>query len=155
MISLVERTCTECDRTLPVDSFYPRRNRGEGSYTSYCKECSVERAQARRRAKPEEHRAASRRWQARNRFRVALKQSAYIAEKKGHEPCSATVAEIKEAFTGYCAICGAEEKKRKLCMDHDHSTGQFRGWLCHTCNQGIGCFRDDSELLERAAEFIS
>ena len=155
MISLVERTCPECERTLPVDNFYPRRTRGEGSYTTYCKECHVMRTQARRRVKPEEHRAASLRWKERNRFKVALIQSKNDAEKKGHEPCSATVAEIKEAFTGYCVICGTEEKKCKLCMDHDHATGQFRGWLCQRCNRGLGCFRDDSELLERAVEFLS
>src|ERR1019366_1577133 len=26
----------------------------------------------------------------------------------------------------HCELCGLE---RKLCFDHDHTTGQFRGWL--------------------------
>ena len=34
-----------------------------------------------------------------------------------------------------CAICGAREK---LVLDHDHSNGQVRGFLCSKCNVKIG-----------------
>lgn len=30
-----------------------------------------------------------------------------------------------------CGICGCETE---LVMDHDHSTGNIRGWLCRGCN---------------------
>ena len=35
-----------------------------------------------------------------------------------------------------CAICG--ELAEKLVLDHDHSTGQVRGYLCNRCNLKIG-----------------
>ena len=35
-----------------------------------------------------------------------------------------------------CAICG--ELTEKLVLDHDHSTGQVRGFLCNRCNIKIG-----------------
>lgn len=36
-------------------------------------------------------------------------------------------------------------------FDHDHLTGLFRGWLCSSCNVGLGMFRDEHVLLRRAA----
>ena len=50
-----------------------------------------------------------------------------------------------------CQICGRTEK---LCWDHDHKTGKFRGTLCDICNTGIGCFRDDPRLLIQAVEYL-
>jgi len=40
------------------------------------------------------------------------------------------------------------------CLDHDHKTGQFRGWLCHDCNKALGFFKDNVELLKSAIEYI-
>jgi Recombination endonuclease VII len=56
---------------------------------------------------------------------------------------------------GGCAICGVKpERAASLHLDHDHVTGKVRAILCLSCNQGIGKFRDDPELLERAARYL-
>lgn len=34
-----------------------------------------------------------------------------------------------------CAICG---KKSKLCFDHNHENGSWRGLLCYNCNSKLG-----------------
>jgi len=50
-----------------------------------------------------------------------------------------------------CAIC---KEKHKLNIDHNHETGKVRGLLCHNCNQGIGCFKDNKNLLTEAIKYI-
>ncbi len=61
-----------------------------------------------------------------------------------------------ESQDGCCAICGRHQSdfKKSLGMDHDHVTGQIRGLLCTNCNLGLGLFKDDLELFERAMGYL-
>lgn len=43
---------------------------------------------------------------------------------------------------------------KKLCFDHDHETGEFRGWLCFDCNQSIGKLGDNLEGLLKAVAYL-
>ena len=63
-----------------------------------------------------------------------------------------------------CPVClrGSEElttygknKKSVWVADHNHETEQFRGWLCHKCNLGLGNLGDDSTRCLRAAEYLA
>lgn len=42
----------------------------------------------------------------------------------------------------------------KVVLDHDHQTGDARGWICDSCNTGIGRFQDNVLLLQRAIDFL-
>lgn len=61
---------------------------------------------------------------------------------------------------GVCAICEEPETTifrgqiRQLAVDHDHGNGKIRGLLCFRCNTGLGSFQDQSNRLERAAEYL-
>lgn len=62
---------------------------------------------------------------------------------------------LLEKQGGGCAICEPKpEREASLHVDHHHDTGVIRGILCLGCNQGIGQFQDDPELLERAAAYL-
>lgn len=58
---------------------------------------------------------------------------------------------------GKCAICKrpSSDFKRRLHVDHDHTTNKIRGLLCVKCNQGIGYFNDCPELLQQARKYLS
>lgn len=62
---------------------------------------------------------------------------------------------VNEPFE--CPIC----KKRtlagitsKVVLEHDHQTGRPGGWICDSCNTGLGRFKDDIKLLRSAIEFL-
>jgi hypothetical protein len=40
-------------------------------------------------------------------------------------------------------------------LDHNHVTLEVRGWLCHKCNKGLGLFKDNPALLEKAQQWIT
>ena len=52
-----------------------------------------------------------------------------------------------------CAICG--EYMKVVHVDHCHDLKHCRGLLCPSCNSGLGQFKDDERLLERAALYLS
>ena len=51
-----------------------------------------------------------------------------------------------------CPICGGDSPKWYL--DHSWETGEFRAWLCNSCNIGLGQFRDDIDLLNKAIAYL-
>jgi hypothetical protein len=51
-----------------------------------------------------------------------------------------------------CEICG--KSTGKLCIDHDHGSGQVRGQLCDDCNVAMGRFKDSPELLHKALHYL-
>jgi len=58
---------------------------------------------------------------------------------------------LAAAQGGKCAIC---ESDAELHVDHCHATNKVRGLLCRECNIGLGKFKDDLDLLERAKKYV-
>jgi hypothetical protein len=50
-----------------------------------------------------------------------------------------------------CELCGRVES---LCLDHDHATQEFRGWLCRSCNTSLGGLGDSVDGLRRAIAYL-
>jgi hypothetical protein len=55
-----------------------------------------------------------------------------------------------------CKICNSHKDlfKKALCVDHCHSTGKIRGLLCDDCNVGLGKYKDQEELMIKAANYL-
>ena len=123
------RICKECGRLLPIDAFEPNRyeNGIPSVWRSECKEC-------RKNAKPFPR----------------------IPERKKREYVSNhPQPKIGEDF--YCRICDRTitiQQNRDVNLDHDHTTGEIRGWICNRCNTGLGNFRDNISVLKRAIRWL-
>jgi hypothetical protein len=66
-------------------------------------------------------------------------------------PQSKKHMEEREIYRGEpCFIC--ERPMDPPCFDE--ADGVFRGWLCDHCNKGLGHFRHDFDVLERASAYM-
>ncbi len=52
---------------------------------------------------------------------------------------------------GICALC----PRPATCIDHDHSSGRFRGLLCRQCNAALGTLGDCAAGLLRAIDYLT
>lgn len=59
--------------------------------------------------------------------------------------------ELLEEQGDHCIFCGKTpaENGSRLCVDHDHETGEVRGLLCGNCNRALGLFQDSSEICRQ------
>lgn len=118
------RICKECQRLLPITAF--ERNR-PSVWRSECKEC-------RKNAKP---------------FPNISNKKRREYEEQHPKP------KIGEEF--YCRVCDRTitiQQNRDINLDHSHTTGDIRGWVCNRCNTGLGNFRDNVSVLERAIRWL-
>ena len=42
----------------------------------------------------------------------------------------------------------------RVALNHDHKTGKITGYICDSCNTGLGRFKDDTVVLERAIKYL-
>lgn len=140
------RTCTQCSKTLPLSCFYKVKANKSGRDWK-CGPCRREIVYANRRAKTPEYRNRLKR-------RNILKKRFGISEEIYND--------MFAAQKGLCAVCrkpetgrsGVKRSLRMLAVDHCHDSGKVRALLCHSCNAGLGHFKDSPALLNEAAEYL-
>lgn len=135
--------------------------------TTNCVICDRERSKQRRKNNRERCIKLCKEWHEKNRDYVRYynkKRSGQLAvrcrtslnqSKHGKIQCTASI-ELISAFTGICCICGISENEcgKRLCMDHCHETGSFRGWICDNCNVGLARFKDNINILKKAISYL-
>lgn len=167
---LSERTCTKCQRTLPIVSF----TRYKTHWRSQCNPCRSESERMRRVADPESARAKQRAKRARRADHCRAVEKKYKIDHAGiiakarrnrglARYCGMTFGQYMEMYKrqdGCCAICRVAmtwhgRKPTSACVDHCHTTGLVRGLLCRLCNTGLGGFRDSRAFLFAAMRYLS
>jgi len=94
-------------------------------------------------ANPELSAIASRKWYLKKHYGLTPEEyDAEVAKRNGR-----------------CDICGkvavAKNKWRSpLHVDHNHTTGAVRGYLCPSCNTAIGSLGDTSAGILKAYEYV-
>ena len=77
-------------------------------------------------------------------------------------PCKraqmATIRQLRKLHTRppVGASCECCSRVANLQLDHEHGEGRaFRGWLCKSCNVGIGHLGDSAEGVAQAVAYLS
>ena len=131
-----EKYCPNCEQTFPIDKFGNNRSSYDG-FTGYCKSCHATKGRESR----------IRNWGSSRHHHLVRKYGITAVEADA----------LLEKQDGVCAICqkipdaisGASWH-----IDHDHSTGEVRGVLCHHCNTALGNFFDDLTIIGRAMNYL-
>jgi len=94
-----------------------------------------------------------------NRRSAERNRAAHLKHRYGLD--AAAHAALLAQQNGLCAVCGEPPTDRntrahwngKLCVDHDHDTGEVRGLLCNDCNLVVG-YGKSPDVLRAAAAYL-
>lgn len=108
--------------------------------------------------------ATCKKWAARNRekmlayyrnryYRIstpATRRQHHLKVKYGISPAQVDALILLQR--GKCALCC---RKRRLVVDHNHTSGKVRGMLCYRCNILLGQIEAKCLSLERIAQYLT
>lgn len=123
--------CPSCKQIKSIDSFNKDRRTVYG-ITAYCKDCI--------KRKNEKNTIRNTNNYLKYQYGLTLEEYNNLSQKQNNQ----------------CRICNKSEKenKKRLAVDHNHTTGEIRGLLCSSCNQGLGKFYDSVQLLNNAIKYL-
>lgn len=130
------RECTKCKVQKELPEFYLLAQ-GRG-LQARCKTCYLElqRVHQQDEGVTEQRKIRGRKAHLKRRYNLTPEQ----------------VRDMLEVADNKCAICAAALVRPVV--DHDHATGRVRALPCHSCNVGLGMFRDDPGTMRAAAAYI-
>lgn len=137
------KVCTGCGEEKPLSEYRSRGGAQRHLLKSKCNSCLY---------------AAHRKWTEDNPERVREyreKDSWTLAKRCARR--NITPEELVDRFEQQeccCAICRKEISLIDSAIDHNHSTGEFRGVLCKQCNRALGMFGDSIDNLLSAIEYL-
>jgi hypothetical protein len=79
-----------------------------------------------------------------------LRQAGRTAEPEACEVCGSAASDARNGTFSN----GSKTGPRRLSLDHNHTTGKIRGFLCHKCNAVLGLVDDSPELLMALAAYL-
>ncbi|RSM66611.1 hypothetical protein DMH03_05775 [Amycolatopsis sp. WAC 01376] len=130
------KVCARCGTPKVLSEYYRRASSRDGR-RGVCATCT-------RRAAAIRHQAT----------RDAARNRRYVAR---YGITAADVDELRAAQRYRCALCGRHEDRLPLglMVDHDHQSGTVRALLCHSCNAGLGHFRESPQILHAALAYLA
>lgn len=121
--------CTKCNVVKPKLDF--SRSSSPRLYAYRCKQCDKDYRDA--------HKHEIKDYQFKKKYGISLEK----------------YKQLDKAQNSLCAICNKPcSSGRKLAVDHCHTTLNVRALLCINCNQGLGSFKDNPDLLNKAIQYL-
>lgn len=127
------RACSGCKKVKPFSAFDKDKTR-KGGVGYLCKTCRKEYQQS------EAGKRGVKKYQQSKKGKLVKERSRL---KFLYGITLAEYDQMIETQNGVCAICGdINPGGRRLCVDHNHKTGEVRGLLCIKCNGWLGKFEN-------------
>jgi hypothetical protein len=127
------KTCGTCHEIKPVQEFAVKR----GAWSSKCKACH--------NAYYKEYWKNSEAYE-KHKVRITKNRRERRLARYGM-----TKEQQAAGLAGLCQLC---QTNQATVLDHCHKTGDFRGFLCGTCNTGLGKLGDSVDGLRRAMLYL-
>lgn len=148
-IKTFTKVCNVCEERKSFD-FFTKQSKAPDLKCNTCKDC-LKSYRISTKDRTSEYKKA-----------YNLDKQDYIRYKRLYDKYGVTKEwyfEQLEKQEHKCAICRCEEPKGNgnvhFHVDHCHSTGKVRGLLCSSCNTALGNFKDSTELMRKAIEYIN
>ena len=145
--SKIEKRCTKCHTVYPATANYFHKNRSEASgLNRWCKECRKQHPPSENRKEVlKKYHASDKAKAIQRKYRQSDKGKARSRRAKLKYYYQMQPEEydlLYQQQNGRCGICGKPqvELRKRLYIDHDHTTGEVRGLLCNGCNRHLGKF---------------
>lgn len=167
--------CTQCTTYQPTSNFHKQAKAKDGLQFR-CKDCDKAFHHARYLKDKEKISEQTKKWKEENKEKTYIQGKEWrknnIEKVKKYQRTSnlrknfgIEIEEYESLLSkqkGVCAICSQPEtyihkttgKPARLAVDHCHTSGSVRKLLCKACNNGLGLFRDNPELLIKAADYL-
>lgn len=140
------KTCKICNEKKPVENFHKLKK----WYASYCKICQAAFIKEWRLKNLDSIKAKkAERWKQMPAIKKADK---HLKRRYGISMQDYLV--ILESQKGVCKICGQESIRKRLSVDHCHTSGRVRGLLCERCNSILGRVKDNPIIFDNAALYL-
>lgn len=150
-----EKKCSKCKEILPINNFRLRLRFNKIRPRSWCKKCEMIDCNTRhRKNNPPKIKLTL-------EEREMNKVKSLIRTRLKEKNINLSKEEIEIYINNYlnqskCPICLRDVKDlhKLLSIDHCHSTGKIRGFLCSNCNAGIGMLNDDPGIVRKALDYL-
>ena len=151
LVSEETKTCPSCKQDKYFSEFGKDKTKKLG-ISSYCKPCA-----SLNRAKNYSKNPFIEKEKLKEYYKNNKDKSRSYSLKNLYGVSTEQYNEMKYMQGGSCKICKTHESnlKRKLFVDHCHTTGFIRGLLCQSCNTMIGNAKDNILVLQAAINYLS
>ena len=141
------QTCTGCGVRKDFSEF-PRKGKDDPRPRKQCKACCSARFRRNYAANPKKYQGYTRSRPYRSLLRRKQNLASFGLTIEQYD-------QMLERQSGVCAICGDTcSSGKRLAVDHCHTTGKVRELLCRRCNQSMGKFNDDPDLIQKVLDYL-
>lgn len=145
---LKDKKCNICQVILTVENAW--LNRTKGTFQTKCKICLKSVNRKWRSENREQERETKKEYYKKNQERIRYLNEVNRLKRK-YNLTIEKLEQMRISQNNLCAIC---ETNPSEVIDHCHTTNKVRSLLCQSCNKCLGCVKDNTNILIRAAQYI-